>query len=80
MKTAAHQKETQCISILDMQNHSQKGKGKVLTPQKKSRQRQGQAIYKMIYKSPDSDDRCSTFPIIREMQIITTNEISLHPF
>ena len=57
-----------------------KDKKKILRPEKKSRQRQGQAIYKMIYKRPESDDRCSAFRIIRETRIITTDVISSHLF
>lgn len=35
----------------------------------------------MIHKWPVSADRCSTFPIIKEMQIVTANEISFfRPF
>lgn len=42
----------------------------------KFEQKLGQANYKMIYKWPVSGDRCSTLPIIKEMQIITAHEIS----
>ena len=76
-----HIKRKHNIHILNIQTACKrdKKKKKTLTPLKKSRQRQGQAIYKMIYKRPESDGRCATFPFIREMQIISTNEISSLP-
>jgi hypothetical protein len=76
IKTAAHQKETHHINIFNMQKPLTRKRRKILTAQWKSGQKLGQAIYKMIYKWPLSGDRCSTFARIKEMQIVTTNEIS----
>ena len=73
MKTAARQKETHNINSPHMQTQLQKRQDKNPNTPKEKQAEMG-TIYRIIYKWRVSDDWGSTFSIIKDMQITTTNE------